>query len=170
MTTSQRREQRDCQPQAVCVFVPHLTPLLPPFHNDPTRPMPPVWLRQAAPVREQAERAAYQLLPQITPSVWLDRARGREERTKKERKEVNSNQINDGGPAFPCTGNPHWQHDAGMTLRDYFAAAVMTGLCASDTVLEKANQMDEDLDAVLAGMAYQAADSMIARRSKGGAQ
>ena len=41
--------------------------------------------------------------------------------------------INDGGPAFPVV----FQHDEatsechGMTLRDYFAAAIMQGLMAS---------------------------------------
>jgi len=47
--------------------------------------------------------------------------------------------INDGGPAFPCmppqdtvagaaTGYPY--PDAGMTLRDYFAAKALAGMLA----------------------------------------
>ena len=43
-----------------------------------------------------------------------------------------SNQINDGGPAFPVSVEA-WdrgQH-LGMSLRDYFAAAIMQGLMAS---------------------------------------
>jgi hypothetical protein len=37
-----------------------------------------------------------------------------------------SEPINDGGPAFP---DDRWQ--AGMTLRDYFAAAALQGLLSS---------------------------------------
>lgn len=43
------------------------------------------------------------------------------------------NQINDGGPAFPVV----FEHEEataechGMSLRDYFAAAIMQGLMAS---------------------------------------
>jgi len=47
-------------------------------------------------------------------------------------------QTNDGGPAFPVittgetmTTGP-WASAPGMTLRDYFAAAALTGLLASD--------------------------------------
>ena len=36
-----------------------------------------------------------------------------------------SNQINDGGPAFPTPAGI--QHNDGMTLRDYFAAAALKG-------------------------------------------
>jgi hypothetical protein len=52
---------------------------------------------------------------------------------------------NDGGPAFPCevsfyegamqgrqTGNTSGIH-TGLTLRDYFAAAAITGLCSAQT-------------------------------------
>ena len=44
-----------------------------------------------------------------------------------------SNQINDGGPAFPnVPSDPQYSDwDRGMTLRDYFAAAIMQGLMAS---------------------------------------
>ena len=37
-----------------------------------------------------------------------------------------SNKINDGGPAFPCLYAP-----PGMKLRDYFAAAALTGFLAN---------------------------------------
>jgi hypothetical protein len=36
-----------------------------------------------------------------------------------------SNKINDGGPAFPTPAGI--QHNDGMTLRDYFAAAALKG-------------------------------------------
>ncbi len=43
-----------------------------------------------------------------------------------------SNQINDGGPAFPRTGaDGHTSPQSGMTLRDYFAAAALQGLLAN---------------------------------------
>jgi len=41
--------------------------------------------------------------------------------------------INDGGPAFPESGSRGVAAGGeGMTLRDYFAAAALTGLLASD--------------------------------------
>ena len=40
------------------------------------------------------------------------------------------NEINTGGPAFPCPTISIGQHQ-GMTLRDYFAAKAMQGLIAS---------------------------------------
>jgi len=52
-----------------------------------------------------------------------------------------SEQINDGGPAFPQPNHivdtdrgreeaRGWMQDSGMTLRDYFAAAALQGLLA----------------------------------------
>lgn len=40
---------------------------------------------------------------------------------------------NDGGPAFPLVGNREWNisPEYGMSLRDYFAAKAMQGICAS---------------------------------------
>ena len=40
-----------------------------------------------------------------------------------------SNQINDGGPAFPTPAGI--QHNDGITLRDYFAAAALQGILSS---------------------------------------
>ena len=45
-----------------------------------------------------------------------------------------SNQINEGGPAFTTPAGI--QHNDGMTLRDYFAAAIMQGLMASQYQVE----------------------------------
>ena len=61
-----------------------------------------------------------------------------------------TNQINDGGPAFP---DDRWQ--AGMTLRDYFAAAIMQGLMASQC---------EVTDDPYPIYAYKIADAMIKAR------
>jgi hypothetical protein len=66
--------------------------------------------------------------------------------------------IDSGGPAFPLdlvVGNDHsWGH--GMTLRDYFAAAAMTGMYA-----RRAFEPEH-----MAQYAYEQADAMIAHRSK----
>ena len=43
--------------------------------------------------------------------------------------------TDDGGPAFPCVERATSDGEfvgSGMTLRDYFAAAALTGLLASD--------------------------------------
>ena len=60
-----------------------------------------------------------------------------------------SEPINDGGPAFP---DDRWQ--AGMTLRDYFAAAIMQGLMSSQC------QIDDPYPIY----AYRIADAMIRAR------
>jgi hypothetical protein len=46
-----------------------------------------------------------------------------------------SEPINDGGPAFPTPAGI--QHNDGMTLRDYFAAAALQGLMASRNFLDE---------------------------------
>ncbi len=68
--------------------------------------------------------------------------------------------ANNGGPAFP-------EHDAhgavyqqGMTLRDYFAAAALTGFLSG----QPANALTEL--GVLAEMAYSRADALLAERAK----
>ena len=64
--------------------------------------------------------------------------------------------INDGGSAFP-TETSHGQ-DYGMTLRDYFAAAALTGsLAASHTDGEPEE---------FANVAYIIADAMLERRKR----
>jgi len=37
----------------------------------------------------------------------------------------------DGGPAYPTNGPDNGVYGAGMSLRDYFAAKAMQGLCAN---------------------------------------
>ena len=83
-----------------------------------------------------------------------------------------SNQTNnDGGPAFPRghldgpTINPE-----GMSLRDYFAAKIMQGLCANSVVLVLnamtglclAGSNDDDLSE----HAYAMADAMLKARKQ----
>ncbi len=57
--------------------------------------------------------------------------------------------INDGGPAFPTPVGV--QHNDGMTLRDYFAAAALQGLMASRNFLDEydGQYVYEIADAVL---------------------
>lgn len=61
-------------------------------------------------------------------------------------------QINDGGPAFPV---PSLAVGSGMTLRDYFAAAIMQGLMASQC---------EVTDDPYPIYAYRIADAMLKAR------
>jgi len=85
--------------------------------------------------------------------------------------------ISDGGPAFPVitTENTRvggaWGSAPGMTLRDYFASAALTGLCANPGGPFQANQINgwaivncEVGD--IAKTAYDCADAMIAAREK----
>ena len=72
--------------------------------------------------------------------------------------------INNGGPAFP-TGT--WEYDGqnnvlpyqagGMTLRDYFAAKAMQGICASGPGSHMTNDR-------IAAEAYEIADAMLKAR------
>lgn len=78
-----------------------------------------------------------------------------------------------GGPAFPTEV---WDYDAdgnglscsegGMTLRDYFAAKAMQGLCAGFSSQDEDWPRDDDLDGyeVAAGHAYLMADAMLKAR------
>ena len=70
-----------------------------------------------------------------------------------------TNQINDGGPAFPCPPSQHsngfYSTGNGMSLRDYFAAAALQGLLA----------YDGDCSTAI-GLAYHTADAMLDWRKK----
>jgi hypothetical protein len=62
-----------------------------------------------------------------------------------------------GGPAFPChPGIENSLYD-GMTLRDYFAAKAMQGICASGPASEWSNDR-------LSAEAYDLADEMLKAR------
>lgn len=83
-----------------------------------------------------------------------------------------SNQ-NNGGPAFPELGNvghnSDWQSESGMTLRDYFAAKALQGLCANPGGPFQANDMNGwaivncELDDI-AAESYKLADAMLKAR------
>ena len=64
--------------------------------------------------------------------------------------------INDGGPAFPMGYHPEGNSadQFGMTLRDYFAAAIMQGLMSSQC------QVDDPYPIY----AYRIADAMLKAR------
>ena len=69
--------------------------------------------------------------------------------------------INDGGPAFPLQsiGPDFAPGYAGMTLRDYFAAKAMQGVCAREVSIEcSADDIADD--------AYAIADAMLAARKE----
>lgn len=74
-------------------------------------------------------------------------------------------EINDGGPAFPqleldqSTGNIHTQH-FGMTLRDYFAAKAMQGICANEATLPTRQEYFDNI----ANDAFRLADAMLKAR------
>ena len=81
-----------------------------------------------------------------------------------ERKLQMKPQINDGGPAFPMTGegchNPLYSQP-GMTLRDYFAGQALAGqLAFSPSDPFKKYHQPEDV----AAACYRFADAMIAER------
>jgi hypothetical protein len=66
---------------------------------------------------------------------------------------------NNGGAAFPVTEqNGANFGDCGMTLRDYFAAKTMQGMCANP--VHHASLADAVADA------YRIADAMLAERAK----
>jgi hypothetical protein len=65
--------------------------------------------------------------------------------------------------AFPstqyCNGVSPSGHSEGMTLRDYFAAKVIQGICASGPTIEWSNDR-------LAAEAYDLADAMLKAREE----
>ena len=77
--------------------------------------------------------------------------------------------IKDGGPAFPVH-SVSWKEKGedcvaigthGMTLRDYFAAQVLAGLCVPGS--EDGPITDWDFD-LIAPVAWKAADAMLKAR------
>lgn len=65
--------------------------------------------------------------------------------------------MKDGGPAFPAHGSMGEVAYQGMTLRDYFAAKALQGLCASAA----SGRLEEFVKA-----SWEAADAMLAERDK----
>lgn len=71
----------------------------------------------------------------------------------------------DGGPAFPFReqdGEGGYQRFTGMSLRDYFAAAAITGLCASFD----GPSLDDAFVSCVARRAFDVADAMLAARER----
>ncbi len=70
--------------------------------------------------------------------------------------------INDGGAAFPNSVQPNFQYaEAGMTLRDFFAAHIASGMAAfSGTAGVSYGPGD------IAGRSFQIADAMLAARGQ----
>lgn len=66
--------------------------------------------------------------------------------------------TNTGGPAFPHIDSGCGRFEAGMTLRDYFAAKAMQGMMADGQVLKLVG------DSELAKAAYAIADVMLKAR------
>jgi hypothetical protein len=62
----------------------------------------------------------------------------------------------DFGPAFPS------MNDSGLTLRDYFAVAAMTGLCAAGNLAANAHHAGTWANSAQA--AYRIADAMLSAR------
>lgn len=76
---------------------------------------------------------------------------------------------NNGGAAFPVAGSEHNYPIEGMTLRDYFAAKALQGLCANPGGPFQANSMSGwaivncELDDI-AKESYKLADAMLKAR------
>lgn len=69
--------------------------------------------------------------------------------------------MKDGGPAFPHAAYV----DNGMSLRDYFAAAVLTGLLA-DARRFSSDWEKSKVIVIIANHCYEVADAMLAERAK----
>jgi hypothetical protein len=70
-------------------------------------------------------------------------------------------EINDGGPAFPVQDAATWQGH-GMSLRDYFAAKVLTPFLAGARLPPGFDATNEML--LMAQRAYEVADAMLKAR------
>ena len=79
-----------------------------------------------------------------------------------------SNNINNGGPAFPCDRIPTQEGGMiisdGMTLRDYFAAKALPGLMGRNW----SNHTGTDLELIelWAASSYAIADAMLRARGE----
>lgn len=69
--------------------------------------------------------------------------------------------INDGGPAYPSMRdmrhNPDFDHEPGMSLRDYFAAMAMQGILSGNPPITR----ERDCEMHVAIAAYAMADAML---------
>ena len=72
-----------------------------------------------------------------------------------------SNTINNGGPAFPADTSQLLLSERGMTLRDYFAAKAMQGLCVGRSHTQLKGHAKSSAD-----VAYEIADAMLRARGE----
>jgi hypothetical protein len=70
---------------------------------------------------------------------------------------------NDGGQAFPTPASEYVGRVAGMTLRDYFAAAALPQVIANCKT-DSARKPEQSITAYFAETAYMLADAMLAAR------
>jgi hypothetical protein len=76
-------------------------------------------------------------------------------------------EIEDGGPAFPST-DANGFTGVGISVRDYFAAQCLSGLCSLGKNLENPDAMVDWTQAdVVAVAAYEIADAMLQSRKVG---
>ena len=72
-------------------------------------------------------------------------------------------EIEKGGPAFPLELSPQTGRSTvqyfGMSLRDYFAAKALSGICASENHLDRIGSFD-----AAAITCYELADAMLKAR------
>lgn len=74
--------------------------------------------------------------------------------------------IGDGGPAFPVPNNVAWDESGptaidGMSLRDYFAAKALAGMCAYHGTYGLVNGPEENAE-----RAFKQADAMLQARGR----
>ena len=72
--------------------------------------------------------------------------------------------ANDGGPAFPQTAQVEFLRQNGMSLRDWFAGQALAGIIGPIATDPRLAERIEGRE--MARIAYQAADAMLAERSK----
>lgn len=77
-----------------------------------------------------------------------------------------SNQVKDGGPAFPVSEEAIMRNAVGMTLRDYFAAKALQGFCSNPNAHNNPKACAEWLRDHGATSAYQMADAMLEAREQ----
>jgi hypothetical protein len=90
---------------------------------------------------------------------------------------MSASRLNHGGPAFPMPGADYtedcgdFKRDAyhgpqqGMTLRDYFAAKAMVGLCHFWVQVRAKTTINDPEPEIIARMAYEYADAMLKARA-----
>ena len=80
-----------------------------------------------------------------------------------------SNNINNGGPAFPIHINPGQTYTAhatcdGMTLRDYFAAKAMAAVITGS--MADGSHLSDGVEVIFSRAAYKFADAMLRARGE----